>query len=271
MIPVDMTAEGPDMDDVESIAGSDPAVKGIWVVPKYQNPLGVTCSDAVVERFAKMKPAAKDFRIFWDNAYAHHHLTASPPRLANLLEAAKAAGNGERVLVFGSTSKVSYAGSGIAMMGGTEKNMAWMRGHRGKSTIGPDKITQLRHVRFFKDMAGIQAHMERHREILKPKFDAVVRIFNRELMGIGAEWTNPKGGYFVSLDTLDGCAKAVVKMAADVGVKVTEAGATFPGGKDPRDRNIRIAPSLPKLAEIETAMDVVSVCVKRATAKKVLG
>lgn len=271
MIPIDMTAEGPDMDDVESLVGSDASIKGIWIVPKYQNPLGVTCSAEVVERLAKMKASAKDFRVFWDNAYAHHHLTSSPPELADLLKACKAAGNAERVLLFGSTSKVSYAGAGIAMMGGSEKNVAWMRAHRAKSTIGPDKLGQLRHVRFFKDMNGIREHMERHREILKPKFDAVVRIFNRELMGIGAEWTNPKGGYFVNLDTLDGCAKSVVKMAADVGVKVTEAGATFPYGKDPRDRNIRIAPSLPKLGEIETAMDVVAVCVKRAAAKKVFG
>lgn len=272
MIPVDMTAEGPDMDRVESLVGSDPSVKGIWIVPKYQNPLGVTCSDRVVERLARMKTAAKDFRIFWDNAYAHHHLTDTPPRLANLLQACKAAGNAERVLLFGSTSKVSYAGGGIAVMGGSEMNIAWFRNHRSKSTIGPDKIGQLRHVRFFKDMEGVRAHMSKHQAILKPKFDAVARIFERELGGKGlAQWTNPEGGYFISLDTADGCARTVVKMAADIGVKLTEAGATFPYGKDPRDRNIRIAPSLPKLPEIETAMEVVAICVQRATLQKLTG
>lgn len=272
MVTVDMTADGPEMDRVESLALADPSIKGIWIVPKYQNPLGVTCSDRVVERLARMKTAAKDFRIFWDNAYAHHHLTDAPPRLANLLEACKAAGNAERVLLFGSTSKVSYAGAGIAVMGGSEKNIAWFRNHRSKSTIGPDKIAQLRHVRFFEDMDGVRSHMSKHQAILKPKFDAVVRIFERELGGKGlAQWTNPLGGYFISLDTVDGCARAVVKMAAEIGVKLTEAGATFPYGKDPRDRNIRIAPSLPKLAEIETAMEVVAICIQRATLQKLAG
>jgi DNA-binding transcriptional MocR family regulator len=270
-LTVDMTNEGPDLDRVEALASTDESVKGIWIVPKYQNPTGVTCSEYVVNRLANMKTAASDFRIFWDNAYAHHHLTGDPPVLANLLEACKAAGNPERVLIFGSTSKVSYAGAGIAVMGASEKNVAWMRNHRSKSTIGPDKISQLRHVRFFKNMDGVRAHMKLHAAILKPKFDAVVRIFERELAGKGAEWTNPLGGYFISLDTLDGCARTVVKMAAEVGVKLTEAGATYPQGKDPRDRNIRIAPSLPKLAEIETAMEVVAVCVERATLQKLLG
>jgi DNA-binding transcriptional MocR family regulator len=189
-----------------------------------------------------------------------------------LLEACKAAGNGDRVLVFGSTSKVSWAGAGIAMMGATEKNIAWFRNHRSKATIGPDKVTELRHVRFFGDMDGVRAHMSKHAAILSPKFDAVGRIFERELGGKGlATWTKPLGGYFVSLDTLDGCARAVVKMAADAGVKLTEAGATYPHGKDPRDRNIRIAPSLPKLAEIEAAMAVVAVCVARASFQKLTG
>jgi DNA-binding transcriptional MocR family regulator len=269
MLNVGMKDDGPDMDRVEELASRDASVKGIWIVPKYANPTGSVCSPKVVERFARMKTAAKDFRIFWDNAYAHHHLTDSPPVLANLLEACKAAGTADRMLSFGSTSKVSFAGAGIAMMGASEKNVAWLRAHRSKSTIGPDKLTQLRHVRFFKDMAGVREHMKKHAAILKPKFDAVHRVFENELAGKGvASWTRPLGGYFVSVDTLPGLARAVVKMAGDVGVKLTEAGATYPYGKDPEDRNIRIAPSLPKLAEIETAMEVVSVCVLRAALQK---
>jgi DNA-binding transcriptional MocR family regulator len=265
MVNVEMTSEGPDMEQVEGLAGADPAVKGIWIVPRYQNPLGVTCSERTVERLARMKTAAGDFRVFWDNAYAHHHLTDTPPRLANLLALAKAAGTADRVLLFGSTSKVSYAGAGIAMMGGSERNVGWLREHRSKSTIGPDKLAQLRHVRFFLTMEGIRAHMRKHAEILRPKFEAVGRVLERELGGTGlATWTRPVGGYFVSLDTPEGCARAVVRMAAEAGVKLTAAGATFPYGRDPRDRNIRIAPTLPALAEIETAMEVVSVCVKRA-------
>ncbi|MBM4363740.1 MAG: aminotransferase class I/II-fold pyridoxal phosphate-dependent enzyme [Deltaproteobacteria bacterium] len=269
MVNVPMTDEGPDMERVEELAAADPAVKGIWVVPRYQNPLGVSCSDRVVERLAKMRPAAPDFRVFWDNAYAHHHLVEQPRPLANLHAACKAAGNPDRTFVFGSTSKVSHAGAGVAMMGGSERNVAWLRGHRSRFTIGPDKLVELRHVRFFRDMAGIGAHMAKHAAILKPKFEAVERVLTRELGGTGlARWTRPEGGYFVSLDTAPGGAKAVVKLAADAGVKLTEAGATFPYGRDPEDRNIRIAPSLPKLAEIESAMEVLSVCVKLAALGK---
>jgi DNA-binding transcriptional MocR family regulator len=265
MVNVAMTDEGPAMDEVEALVGSDPAIRGIWIVPQYSNPTGVTCSARVVELLARMRTAAPDFRIFWDNAYAHHHLTDSPPQLANLLEACKAADHPDRVLMFGSTSKVTLAGAGIAVFAGSERNIAWMRAHRSKSTIGPDKITQLRHVRFFKNMADITAHMKKHAAILKPKFDAVDRILSRELDGRGlARWTRPLGGYFVSLDVLAGSARAVVKMAADVGVKLTEAGATYPYRKDPLDRNLRIAPSLPTLPEIETAMEGLAVCIQRA-------
>ena len=272
MVNVELLDDGPDMDRVETLVATDRSVKGIWIVPKYANPTGAICSPRVVERLATMKPAAPDFRIMWDNAYAHHHLTDSPPALANLLEACKAAGHPERVLLFGSTSKVSFAGAGIAVMAGSEKNIAWMKVHRSRSTIGPDKLNELRHVRFFRGMEGVRAHMKRHAEILKPKFELVGKVLGRELAGTGiATFTTPLGGYFVSLDTLDGCARAVVKMAADVGVKLTEAGATFPYGKDPRDRNIRIAPSLPKLAEIEVAMEVVGVCIKRASLQKLAG
>jgi aspartate/methionine/tyrosine aminotransferase len=271
MLNVKMTDEGPDMDAVADLAGRDASVRGIWIVPKYGNPTGATCSERVVERLATMKTASKGFRIFWDNAYAHHHLTDSPPVLPNLLEACKRAGNAERVLSFGSTSKVSFAGAGLSMMGASETNVAWLRAHRSKSTIGPDKLTQLRHVRFFPNMESVRQHMKKHAAILKPKFDAVNAIFERELGGKGvASWTRPLGGYFVSLDTLPGLARAVVKMASDLGVKLTEAGATFPYGRDPDDRNIRIAPSLPKLAEIETAMEVVSVCVQRAALQKLV-
>jgi aspartate/methionine/tyrosine aminotransferase len=270
MVNVDMLPDGPDMDRVEALA-QDPSVKGIWIVPKYANPNGATCSDGVVQRLATMK-ASKDFRIIWDNAYAHHHLTDSPPKLSDLLAACKAAGNADRVLLYGSTSKVSFAGAGIAVMAGSEKNIAWMKGHRSRSTIGPDKLNELRHVRFFKDLEGVRAHMQKHAAILRPKFELVDRALRRELGDKGlATWTQPLGGYFVSLDTLDGCARAVVKMAAEAGVKLTEAGATFPYGKDPRDRNIRIAPSLPKLAEIEAAMEVLAVCVQRVSLQKLAG
>ncbi len=269
MIAVDMTPEGPDMDRVEALAAADASIKGIWLVPKYSNPTGATCSDSVVQRLASMTTAASDFRVFWDNAYAHHHLTDEQPKLSNLLQACKTAGNPDRVLLFGSTSKISFAGAGIAIMAGSERNMAWMRDHRSKSTIGPDKINQLRHVRFFRDMDGIAAHMRKHAAILRPKFELVDAVLRRELEPSGvATWTRPLGGYFTSLDTPDGCARAVVKMAAEAGVKLTEAGATFPYGRDPRDRNIRIAPSLPRLDEIGPAMEVLAVCVKRVALRK---
>jgi aspartate/methionine/tyrosine aminotransferase len=269
MLNVDMTDEGPDMDHVEALVAEDAAVKGIWIVPQYENPMGATCSSSVVSRLARMKTKSLDFRIFWDNAYAHHHLTDASPVLDDILAACKEADNPDRPLIYGSTSKVTWAGSGLSMMGGSERNMAWMRGHRSRATIGPDKVNQLRHVRLFGTLAGIQAHMKKHAAILRPKFDAVERVLSRELGGQGlATWTRPLGGYFVSLDTKDGLARAVVQKAAEAGVKLTEAGATFPYGKDPRDRNIRIAPSLPKLPEIEAAMEVLGVCVALATFEK---
>jgi DNA-binding transcriptional MocR family regulator len=212
-----------------------------------------------------MKTAASDFRIFWDNAYSVHTLVKDAPQVKNILDACKAAGNPDRPLLFGSTSKITFAGAGIAVMGGSEANLAWMRSHLSLSTIGPDKLNQLRHVRFFKDFDGLLVHMDRHAAIIKPKFDVVERILERELAGLGvAEWTRPVGGYFISVDTPEGCAKRVVQLAQGAGVKLTSAGATFPHGKDPKDRNIRIAPTLPTLAEIETAMEVFAVCVKLA-------
>jgi len=214
---------------------------------------------------ANMEARAKDFRVFWDNAYTVHHLTDTPDRLSNMLDACKRAGNSERVLIFGSTSKISFAGAGLAMMAGSKKNIEFVKEQVAIQTIGPDKLNQLRHVRFFGDMAGIETHMKKHAAILKPKFDAVLDIFDKELDQSIAEWSRPNGGYFVSINTLDGCAKAVVSMAAEAGVKLTPAGSTFPFGKDPRDRNIRIAPSLPSIEEIRLAMELVSICIKLAS------
>lgn len=268
MISVAMTEEGPDMDEVERLAGADADVKGIWCVPRYSNPTGVVFSDAVVDRLARMR-AAPDFRVFWDNAYAVHHLTASPRPLKNLLQACKAAGNPDRVLIFGSTSKVTFAGAGVAMVAASETNIAYLRQAMSFQTIGADKLNQLRHVRFFRDMQGIEAHMRKHAAILRPKFDAVSRILERDLGGTAlARWSRPEGGYFVTIDTADGCARAVVRMAAEAGVKLTAAGATFPYGKDPRDRTLRIAPSFPSLAEIEQAMELVALCIRLADAER---
>jgi DNA-binding transcriptional MocR family regulator len=265
MVCVDTDPHGPDMDAVEGLVAQDASIKGMWVVPRFGNPTGHTLSDAVVHRLASMKTAASDFRIFWDNAYSVHTLVKDAPQVKNILDACKAAGNPDRPLLFGSTSKITFAGAGIAVMGGSEANLAWMRSHLSLSTIGPDKLNQLRHVRFFKDFDGLLVHMDRHAAIIKPKFDVVERILERELAGLGvAEWTRPVGGYFISVDTPEGCAKRVVQLAQGAGVKLTSAGATFPHGKDPKDRNIRIAPTLQTLAEIETAMEVFAVCVKLA-------
>lgn len=263
MITVDSDEQGPNMDAVEALVKSDPLVKGMWVVPKYGNPTGVTVSDNVVDRLARMPCAAPDFRIMWDNAYAVHHLVDDPPPLKDLLAASKAAGNENRPLIYGSTSKISFSSAGVALMGGTVENMNWMRSHLSIMTIGPDKLNQLRHVRFFKHLAGIEAHMLKHAAIIRPKFELVETALRNQLTGV-ATWTKPQGGYFISLDTPDGCAKRTVELAKAVGVAFTSAGATFPYGKDPRNRNIRIAPTLPSLTEIETAMDVFCTCVKLA-------
>jgi DNA-binding transcriptional MocR family regulator len=272
MVTVDMTEAGPDMDEVERLVACDASVKGIWCVPKYSNPTGVVFSDEVVDRLAGMKTAAKDFRIFWDNAYAVHDLEDETVPLNNLLAACKTAGNADRVFMFCSTSKVSFSGAGVGAMGGSVANMDWMRGHLSMQTIGPDKLNQLRHVKYFGNLDGIHAHMKKHAAIIKPKFDAVLSILEKELAGKGvASWSRPKGGYFVSLDVLDGCAKAVVAKAAEAGAKLTKAGATFPYGKDPHDRNIRIAPTLPSLADIEAATELLAVCVQFVAADRVLG
>jgi DNA-binding transcriptional MocR family regulator len=268
MLSVDMTGDGPDMDQVERLVAADPSIKGMWLVPKYSNPTGATCSDAVVTRLAGMRTAAPDFRLMWDNAYAVHDLYETGDHLNDILSACAAAGHANRPLVFVSTSKVSFAGAGIAAMGASAVNIADVKRHTGVQTIGPDKVNQLRHSRLFGSFAGIRAHMARHAALLRPKFEAVSRIFEAELGSKGiATWTRPRGGYFVSLDTLDGCASDVVRLADEAGVKLTAAGATFPYGKDPRNRNIRIAPSLPPLAQVEQAMQVVVACVELASAR----
>ncbi|MCC7007248.1 MAG: aminotransferase class I/II-fold pyridoxal phosphate-dependent enzyme [Acidobacteria bacterium] len=268
MINVDMDDEGPDMDQVERLVATDPAVKGLWAVPKYSNPTGITYSHRVVERLAHMKTAAPDFRLFWDNAYVVHDLYGATDPLTNILDACAAAGHPNRPLVFASTSKISFAGAGVAAVASSAANVADIKRHTGIQTIGPDKINQLRHARFFGHLAGVRAHMAKHAELLRPKFDAVAAVFEAELGGKGvATWTKPRGGYFVSLDTLDGCAADVVRLADEAGVKLTGAGATFPYGRDPRNRNIRIAPSLPPLSQVEQAMRVVAVCVQLVSAR----
>ncbi len=270
MLPVELRTDGPDMDVVEGLVGADETIKGIWCVPKYSNPSGVTYSDEVVDRLANMKAKAKDFRIFWDNAYAVHHLTDTPPRLKNILAACKQVGNPDRVFIFGSTSKITFAGAGVAMMAGSTKNMEFRKKQIAFQTIGPDKLLQLRHIRFLRDLQGIENHMRKHAAILQPKFDAVQTILEKELAGKNiAQWSKPAGGYFVSLDTLDGCATSVVAMAAQAGVALTPAGATFPYRKDPRGRNIRIAPTFPPAEDLILAMKLVSICIQLVSINKI--
>jgi len=271
LVTVEMTHEGPNMDQVEWLVREDPAVKGIWCVPRYSNPTGVTYSDAVVKRLATMQTAAADFRIFWDNAYAEHHLTDQPVALANIQQACENAEHGNRVLLFASTSKISLAGSGIAIIAGSVENMNNVRAHMQFQTIGHDKINQLRHLRKFPDLASIRAHMQQQAELIRPKFAAVQQVLTTTLAGTDtARWTNPAGGYFVSLDVWDGCARRVVELAAAAGVKLTSAGAPFPYGKDLRDRNIRIAPTFPATKEVQQAMEVVAVCIKLAALESLL-
>ena len=272
MINVDLNDEGPDLTAVEALVAGDSSIKGIWCVPKYSNPTGITYSDAVVERLSRMKAAAPDFRIFWDNAYAVHDLYDTSSPLLNILDTCRQAGHEHRPLVFGSTSKISFAGAGVAAMASSSANVADAKKHLSLQTIGPDKMSQLRHVRFFKSLAGIKAHMQKHAAVIRPKFEAVESIFAKELGGLGiARWTTPRGGYFISLDTQAGCAARIVKLADEAGVKLTSAGATFPYGKDPEDRNIRIAPTLPPLQQVELAMQVVTLCVRLASVDKLLG
>ena len=268
MVVVEMNEHGPDVAHVQKLVAADASIKGMWCVPKYSNPTGVTYSDDVVGALASMKTAAPDFRLFWDNAYVVHDLFDTTDPLMNVLQVAADAGHPNRPLVFASTSKISLAGAGVAAMAASPANVADAKRHIGIQTIGPDKVNQLRHVRFFGDLAGVRAHMLKHAALLRPKFEAVDRVFDRELGGKGvATWTKPRGGYFVSLDLLDGCAAEVVRLADAAGVKLTGAGATYPYLKDPRDRNLRMAPSLPPAEQVELAMEIVSVCVQLASLK----
>ena len=271
LVGVPMTPEGPDMDVVEGLVADDPTIKGIWCVPKYSNPTGITFSSEVVRRLAAMPTAAPDFRIYWDNAYALHHLRDTPDHLDDLLAACAEAGNPDRAFVFASTSKISFAGSGVGFFASSPANVEWFLKHDAFRSIGPDKLNQLRHERFFLDSHGVLTHMQKHRAILEPKFDAVLRQLRERLGDLGiATWTDPHGGYFVSVDVVPGTAKRVVELAKAVGVALTPAGATFPHGQDPDDRNIRVAPSFPSAEEVDAAMRVFTTCVILAAGEKLL-
>ena len=272
MINVPMTKEGPDMDLVEKLVSEDESIKGIWCVPKYSNPQGYSYSDLTVRRFARLKPKASDFRIFWDNAYTIHHLyDDEQDNLVEILAECKRAGNPDLVYKFASTSKISFPGSGIAALASSNNNLEEIRRQLAIQTIGHDKVNQLRHVRFFGDIHGMVEHMRLHADILRPKFEAVLEILERELGGLDVgEWTKPKGGYFISFDSLEGCAKDIVALCKKAGVVMTGAGATYPYGKDPHDSNIRIAPSFPTVSEITKAMELFCVCVKLASLEKLL-
>ena len=272
MINIPMTMEGPDMDLVEKYVSEDPAVKGIWCVPKYSNPQGISYSDETVRRFARLKPAAKDFRLFWDNAYSVHHLYDDDQDVVlEILEECEKAGNPDMVYKFTSTSKISFPGSGIAAIATSKNNLEEIKKQLFIQTIGHDKLNQLRHVRFFKDIDGIHAHMRKHAAILRPKFEAVIDILETELGGLEiGSWIKPKGGYFISFDSMDGCAQAIVAKAKEAGVVMTGAGATYPYGKDPHDSNIRIAPSFPTLDELKLAAKLFTVCVKLVSVEKLL-
>lgn len=272
MITVPMTPEGPDMDMVEKLVAEDESIKGIWCVPKYSNPQGYSYSDETVRRFANLKPAAKDFRIFWDNAYAVHHLYEDrQDEILEILNECEKAGNPDMVYEFCSTSKISFSGAGVAAMASSKANLEFVKKSMTIQTIGYDKINQLRHVRYFKNIDGIREHMKRHAALMRPKFEAVQAVLEKELDGLGiGTWTKPNGGYFISFDAMEGCAKAIVAKCKEAGVVLTGAGATFPYGKDPRDNNIRIAPSFPTPEEMAMATDLFVLCVKLVSVGKLL-
>jgi DNA-binding transcriptional MocR family regulator len=269
MIPVPMTHDGPDMDVVERLVGENPSVKGIWCVPKYSNPDGTVYSDETVRRLAAMETAAPDFRIFWDNAYAVHHLSDEPAEIADILTLAAQSGHPDRVFVFGSSSKITFAGAGVAFFGSSPANVKWWLSHTIKRSIGPDKINQLRHVQFLRDADGLREHMAQHASVVRPKFAVVDKILTEELGDSGlATWTSPKGGYFISLTVPEGCAREVVAKAKQAGIALTPAGATHPYGEEPEDRTIRIAPTYPDLAELETAIAGLATCVRLVATDK---
>ena len=269
MINIPMTEDGPDMDMVEDLVSKDEAIKGIWCVPKYSNPMGITYSDETVRRFANLKPAAEDFRIYWDNAYCIHHLYEDhQDHILEILEECEKAGNPDMVFKFCSTSKVTFPGSGIAAISASKANLDFIKKQMSVQTIGHDKLNQLRHARFFGDFNGMLEHMKKHADIIRPKFEAVL---DKELGDLGiAKWTKPNGGYFIGFDTMDGCAKKVVAMCKEAGVVMTPAGATYPYGKDPHDSNIRIAPTFPSTEELKQACEIFVTCVKLVSLDKIL-
>lgn len=270
MVPVDMTPTGPDMDQVEALI-KDPLVKGMWCVPMYSNPDGITYSDDTVRRLAAMRPAARDFRIMWDNAYCLHHLVEDGDTLLDIYPELEKHGHEDRVIMFTSTSKVSFPGSGVAALAASPANIADIKGRMTLQTIGHDKLNMLRHVRYFKDLEGIKTHMKRHAAVMRPHFAAVLSALKANLEDRGiATWHNPKGGYFVSVNVVEGCAKRTVALLKDAGVVMTPAGATFPYGQDPKDSNIRIAPSFPAVEELELAMEMFCVCAELACVEKLL-
>ncbi|MBE6625064.1 MAG: aminotransferase [Ruminococcaceae bacterium] len=272
MINVPMTKDGPDMDMVEKLVSEDDAIKGIWCVPKYSNPQGYSYSDEVVRRMARLEPKANDFRIYWDNAYTVHHLYEDDQdELIEILDECKRAGNPDMVYKFASTSKISFPGSGVSVLASSLNNLQDIKKQLTVQTIGHDKVNQLRHVRYFKNIDGIKAHMKLHADILRPKFEAVLEILERELGGLDiGTWTKPKGGYFISFDSLDGCAKDIVARCKKAGVEMTGAGATYPYGKDPHDSNIRIAPSYPPKDDLIVAAELFALCVKLSSIDKLL-
>ena len=272
MINIPMHDDGPDMDMIEKLVSEDASIKGIWCVPKYSNPTGAVYSDEVVRRFAALKPAAADFKIMWDNAYCVHHLTDDKIQIPNIYELAKEYGNEDMIFQFASTSKITYPGAGVACLSASVKNIAWVKNILKVQAIGPDKLNQARHVVFFKNAAGTAAHMEKHRAILAPKFQMVLDMLEKNLGGTGAgSWLSPKGGYFISFDSFPGCASRIYELCKNAGVVITDAGATYPYGKDPEDKNLRIAPSYPPVEELKAAMEVFCVCAHLAAVEKLLG
>ena len=268
MLPVPMTGNGPDLETVEALV-ADPAVKGMWCVPKYSNPTGEVYSDDNVRRLAAMRAGAPDFRLFWDNAYAVHHLTERRHEIANILELCERANNPDRAFVFASTSKVTLAGAGLAFFASSASNVRWYLGRAAKRTIGPDKLNQLRHVRFLKNEAGLRHHMDAHRALLAPKFDAVKAALESRLAGTGvAQWWRPEGGYFISVDVMEGTARHVVELARNVGLALTPAGATWPYGRDPYDRTLRLAPTFPPLEDVRDASEGIAICILLAAIEK---
>ncbi len=272
MINIPLYEDGPDMDMVEQYVNNDEAVKGIWCVPKYSNPTGISYSDEVVRRFANLKPAAEDFRIYWDNAYCIHHLYDDKhDEILNILEECEKAGNPNMVYIFASTSKISFPGSGVSAIATSIENVKFIMSQMTIQTIGHDKINQLRHTKFFKNIEGLEAHMKKHAELMRPKFEAVLDVLNEELAGLEiGSWIEPRGGYFISFDAMEGCAKEIVAKCKDAGVIMTGAGATYPYGKDPKDSNIRIAPSFPTPEEMHEAAKLFALCVKIVSVDKIL-